>query len=81
MSEGDLQARKKARTDGSADIVNGISLPHLLLVFIEGQLGKDEGGDQGLKVWFELNPRRLGLDTRIGHWGWDMERGEKRTTR
>jgi len=36
-------------------------------MFIEGQLWKDKGGDEGLKVWFELNPCRLGLDARIGY--------------
>ena len=69
LNEGDLQARKGTRTDRGADVVDRVTLPHLLPMFIEGQLWKDKGGDEGLKVWFELNPCRLGFDTGIGYWG------------
>jgi len=67
LNEGDLQARKGARTNRGANVVDGVALPHLLPMFIEGQLWKDKGGDEGLKVWFELNPCRLGLDAGMGY--------------
>lgn len=50
-------------TNRDTDIVHGIALPKRLAGRVEAELWEDERLDEGLRVWLEERPCRLGFDT------------------
>lgn len=53
----------KVRTNGGANVIDGICVPHLLLGGSERKVGEHVRRHERLEMRLEQRPRRLGLDT------------------